>query len=369
MEKFLKIPYYIKQGIAKVNKFLTAILTNKELKWEIGIIIVSAGCSALCAALTQNMFLTAIYIVITAVIDIISEIESEMEDLIDWKNIIGAIFKIGKRIKYSICVGFAVLPTLLGIFVFNEVAFSGFEDIPSIFFVNIFPNVCGALIVCSLITHISKLNEKQFVSALILSSKSLFNIVIRLIFFFCYLNAVNYKADDGWEWANRVNSAYLFFIISCGAIAVMSFFFRLVDNQPFPYTLRQVFPGWTLSFSALFLFSCGAAPLIGKVGKHEPFLLLINTITVTTIFGGLLLFLSCKVDKSNKDYPIVEILTFLAFAIGNCIVNFLSWDRQGNITTQLVSGFLILGGAIFLLLFILYWKQKNLKKLKAEKLG
>lgn len=357
-----------------MNKFLTKIWDNKELRWEIGIIIVSACCSALCAVLTQDMVLTAIYIAITAVIDIISEIESEAESkvgsetekLIDWKTIIDRIFRIDKKIKYLVCVGFAVLPTLSGIIVFNEIAFSGMKDILPTLLVNIFPNVCGALIVCSLITYISKLNETEFVSALIQSKKSLFNIVIRLIFFVCYLNAVNYKADDGWMYANYVNSAYLFFIISCGAITAMSFFFRLVDARPFPYTVIQVFPGWTLFFSGAFLFSCGAAPLLAKVGKHEPFLLLINTFTVVVVFGGLLWFLSCKADKSNREYPIVQFFLFLAFAIANCIGNFLLWNKKGDIISQLVSGLLILGGAIFLLLFTFYWKRKNLKKLETE---
>ena len=359
MKKFLKILYCIKRGVDKTNKFLTTIWNNKEVRWEIGIIIVSAGCSALCAAITKDMILTVIYIGITALIDIISEIESKMEGLIDWEKIIGGIFKIKRWIKYVVCVGLAVLPTLLGVGL-KEVAFSGIKDIPSIFFVNIFPNVCGALIVCSLIAHISKLDEKQFVSALTQAKRSLFNIIIRIGFFACYLNAVNYKADDSWKWANLANSLYLFFIIFIGAVAVVSFLSRFIDNRPFPYTSGEVFPTSTLFYSTLFLFSCCVAPLIAKVGKHEPLLLFFNTITTGFIFGWLLWFIGRRANQKDK-YPIVQFVSFMTIDLVICFFSFSNWNETRDIMGQIMSGGLILGAANIILLYLNHLRIKNLK--------
>lgn len=351
-----------------MNKKLTAIWCNKGLMWEIGTIFVSAVCSGLCAVLTQDIFCTVVYIAITASIDMIAGIEAKMEGLIPWEKLVGAVFQIDNRIKYSVCVVFAMLPTLVGICT-KEIVFSGIGSIPSLFFVNIFPNECGALMVCSLITYISKLNEQEFVLALLRSKRCVFNIVFRAIFFSCYLNAVNYRVDNGWNYANIMNSIYLFFIILFGAIAAISFFFRLVDQQPFPYTVKQAFPYGTLFFSDVFLFSCGAAPLIAKVGKHEPVLLLLNTFTVFVVFGGLLYFLSCKTDKSEKEYPIIEFLVAIIFAVFNCAINLLRWDREGDVFRQIVSGLLFLGLAVFLLLFTRYCHRRNQKKLEENREG
>lgn len=359
VEKNIKILCCIKRVVDKTNKFLTAIWNNKEVRWEIGIIIVSAGCSGLCAAITKDMLLTIIYIGITALIDIISEIESKMEGLIDWEKIIGGLFKIKRWINYVVCVGFAMLPTLLGM-ALREVTFSGIKDIPSIFFVNIFPNVCGALIVCSLIAHISKLDEKQFVSALTQAKRSLFNIIIRVGFFACYLNAVNYKADDSWKWANLTNSLYLFFIIFIGAVAVVSFLSRFIDNRPFPYTAGEVFPTLTLLYSSLFLFSCCAAPLIAKVGKHEPLLLFFNTITTGSIFAWLLCFIGRRATQKDK-YPIAQFVFFMTIDLVICLVSFSNWNETRGIMGQIMSGGLILGATNIILMYLNHLRIKNLK--------
>lgn len=352
-----------------MDEFLTKVWKNEEVRWEIIIIFVSACCSALCGLLTQNMILTAIYIGITAVIDIISEIESEMGGSIDWAKIVGNLFGIKNGIKYLIFVVFALLPVICGIAT-KEIEFGGVKDIPSVFFMNIFPNECGALIVCSLIAHISKLDERQFVSALVQSKKGLFNCILRVSFFACYLNAVSYKANDSWKYANYINSVYLFFIVSCGAVAVVSFLSRLVDDQPFLYTTKKAFPTWTLFFTALFLFSCCAAPLIAKVGKHEPFLLLFNTITTIILFGGILLLMARKTNGNSKAYPISEFAIFLVFAVSNCAYNFFRWDSStGDIKSQVVSGVLVGGGSIIIVFYLGYLQRKNFKKMKKEKMG
>lgn len=167
-----------------------------------------------------------------------------------------------------------------------------------------------------------------------------------------------------------MNSIYLFFIISSGSIAVVSFLSRLVDDQPFPYTAKKVFPQWTLSFSVLFLFSCGAAPLIAKTGKHEPFLLLFNTITAIVLFGALLHFVIRKTNQVDKAYPYGEFVIFFLLVSANCAVNFFKWDRweqTGDIGSQIVSGVLILVITIIILLYLSYRQNENLKKLQEEK--
>lgn len=359
---------FMERGI-DVDELITKICKNDKVKWEMYGILMNAVCSIICGFLTDNMVLTAVYIGVTAIIDILSEIELEMEGLVNWEKIISRIFEINNWIKYLIFVVFALLPVICGVFT-KEIAVSGIKDFRSVIFVNVFPNVCGSLIVCSLVAHISKLNERQFISALIKSKRSLFNIIIRGIFFACYLNAVNYNAADNWKYANYVNSIYLFFIISSGSIAVVSFLSRLVDDQPFPYTAKKVFPQWTLSFSVLFLFSCGAAPLIAKTGKHEPFLLLFNTITAIVLFGALLHFVIRKTNQVDKAYPYGEFVIFFLLVSANCAVNFFKWDRweqTGDIGSQIVSGVLILVITIIILLYLSYRQNENLKKLQEEK--
>ncbi len=351
-----------------VDEFLTKLWKNKEVRWEIIIIGVSGACSVLCGLFTQNIVFTVIYVAITAVIDIISVIEEKMEGLVDWKKYFSGLFEMKNYGKYLVFGIFSLLPVLFGIAT-KEIVLRGIKDVPSILFVNIFPNLSGAFIVCSLLAHISKWDQKQFIEALVRSKRGLFNVIIRVSFFACYLNAVSYRADDSWKYANYVNSAYLFFIISYGAVAVVSFISRFIDAQPFPYTIKKSFPVQTMFISALFLFSCGAAPLIGKVGKHEPILLLLNTITAITILGFLLKFMDRKADTNGKIYPIWEVAAFLVFVILNCLANFWMWDGTGDKISQAALGILILTITIVILLYLNHLQGENLRKLQETKSG
>ncbi len=346
-----------------MDKFLTNIWEDKEVLWKIAVICESAFCSVLCAVITQNIIITVIYILITALIDIIVAVDK----YIHWGNAIVRMFRIKNSYKYLFFVGFALLPVICGILV-KEIRFSGAGDIPSVFFVNVLPNVLGAFIVCSMIAHISGLGYEQFACTLLQSRKEFFNIVIRGFFWCCYLNAVNYAADDSWRYANYINSLYLFVIVSFGAVAVGVFLFRLMDKQPFSkdndddYTAKRVFPSWTLFASALFLFSCGAAPIYAKIGKHEPVLLCLNTITALIVASFLLKFAVRKTKKNRKEYPIVAFSGFCAFIIFNCAYNFYKWDRTGDIASQVKSGVTILAIVFFSLLYLNKMQKEALEE-------
>ena len=336
-----------------MDEILTKVWKNKAVLWKIVIIVESAGFSVLCAFITQDIVITSVYILITAFIDIMAEII----DFIHLDGIIYNMFKMNKYIKYLFFVGFALLPTVCGLFI-GELTMEGIEDLPVLFFINLFPNVMGAMIVCSVIGHISKLGYMQFVYVLIRSKKELLSVFIRVVFWGCYLNAVNYEVHDTWNYANIVNSIYLFFVISFGILAMGSFLLRLIDKQSLNKTAKQVYPTLTLFFAVVFLFSCSVAPLKMGIGKHEPFLLGINTITafVTSLF--ILKFVIRKTENKSKKYPFFEFL-ILGFAMfANSFYSLYKWNGTGDVIGQIRSGICILVVVLSLLLYINY-KQSS----------
>ncbi len=325
-----------------MDELFTKVWKDESTRWKIFFIFINALFSILCALITQNIVLTIIYIIIVAFIDVCVAIYP----YINLEKRINKILTL-KAYIYLFFIFFASLPTFFGI-VKKEIEIS--ENLFSNLFANLFPNILGSLIVCSIINHITKFDYKQIVFSLMKEKKNYINIFIRIVFLGCFLNAVNYDVNEKWNWVNFFNSIYLFIIIFCGGIVLYTFVIRIIDNQYFGYTIKEVYPTMTLIVGMLFLLSCGIGPLFFKTGKHEPILLTMNSITACIIVIFLLVFLSRRTENKSNAYPFKIVLTFITVASANCIYNFYKWDKSGDWTQQLLSGGVIMVGVLTALL-------------------
>lgn len=259
-------------------------------------------------------------------------------------------------LKYIFLVFVASLPTICRII---EIEIS--EKLFANLFVNLVPNILGALIVCSISNHISKFNYKQITYSLIKEKKNYINIFIRVGFLGCYINAVNYNINEKWEWINVINSIYLFIIIFCGVILFSTFVIRIIDNQYFGCTAKEVYPSMTLVVGILFLVSCGVGPLCFNTGKHEPILLLMNSISACILIIFLLVFVSRRTENNPNTYPLFRVGLFVIIACINCGYNLYKWDKSGDWIQQLFSGGAILVIVLFALLFANKMQKSKMK--------
>lgn len=335
-----------------MDELFTKIWNDEPVRWRVFFVLLNAFFSVLCGLITQDVTVTVIYVVGTAFIDVLVEIYN----YIDLEKAVSRIFAIEKYKRYLFFLFLASLPAICGIAV-REIDVS--ERLPANLFVNMVPNMLGALIVCSIMDHISKFDYKQIVSSLMQSKRELLNVFMRIAFFGCFLNAVNYKMKDGWNWTNIVNSVYIFIIVYCGAVALASFVLRIIDHKYFHCTAREIYPAKTLFLGALFLISCGAGPVFFGIEKHEPVLLMMNSITASTIAVFVSVFVARRTENRSNTYPFKRMLLFIVIAGLNCWLNYDKWDGTGNIPEQLISGSVIF---IFVLALLL-WTNK-MQKLK-----
>lgn len=339
-----------------MDELFTKIWKDEPVRWKVFFILLNAFFSVLCGVITQDVLITVIYVVGTALIDILVEICNYM----DLEKAVGRIFAIKKYKRYLFFLFLAALPAVCGIAV-KEIDVS--ERLPAKLFVNLVPNILGAMIVCSIMDHISKFGYQQTVSSLMRSRRELLNVFMRIAFFGCFLNAVNYKMKDGWNWTNIVNSVYLFVIVYCGAVALASFVLRIIDLEYFHRTAREIYPAKTLFFGGLFLASCGAGPILFGIEKHEPVLLMMNSVTAVAIAIFVAVFVARRTENRSNTYPFRMMILFIAAMGLNCWYNFVRWDKTGNISEQLISGSVIF---IFVLALLL-WADK-MQQIKTQQI-
>lgn len=191
-----------------MDELFTKIWKDEPVRWRVFFVLLNTLFSVLCGMITQDVTVTVIYVAGTALIDILVEICN----YIDLEKAVSRIFAIEKYKRYLFFLLLAALPAVCGM-VTGEIDVS--ERLPAKLFANLVPNMLGALIVCSVVDHISKFDYQQTVSSLMRSKRELLNVFMRIAFFGCFLNAVNYRMKDGWNWTNIVNSVYLFIIGQC----------------------------------------------------------------------------------------------------------------------------------------------------------
>ena len=316
------------------------------MRWKIFFILLNTFFSILCAIITNNLLWTIIFVIGTSIIDILVEINI----YIKLEKFMGKIF-MSKWI-YFFFAFLALLPTICGM-IWKEINI--FDDFPSKLFANLVPNILGTCIVCSIFNHISQFGYEQIVYSLMQSKKELLNTFVRITYFGCFINAVNYDINNNLKVTNFCNSFYLFFIIFFGTIAVVSFVLRIIDKQKFNYTIEKIYPSKTLIWGDLFLISCSIGPILFGIEKHEPILLLMNSITASVIVILLFVYLVRRTENESKasiKFFFETVFIFIVIAALNCILNFWKWDKTGDILQQFYSGLVILVFVCALLLYV-----------------
>ena len=333
-----------------MNKIFTKIWNNKPVLWRIFFFLLNTLFSVLCAFITQNIIFTIMFIIGTVIIDILVEIQKYL----NLEEQINKIFK--SKCKYSFFVFCALSPTILGT-ISKEIDI--LDNFPSKLFDNLVPNILGVCIVCSIMNHIAKFGYERFVYVLLQSKKELINTFVRIAYFGCFLNAVNYNIDAKLKCTNIFNSIYLFIIVFCGSIVVVSFVLRIIDQQRFNHTAVEIYPSKTLFWGELFLISCGIGPIFFENGKHEPILLIMNSITACMISIFLFLFIMRRTENKSNLCPFKPVFWFIIISILNCSWNYYKWDKTGNISQQIYSGLAIFAFVCELLLYVYITQGKE----------
>lgn len=330
-----------------INRIINNIVKDKKTFWDIIFILGCEIFSALCAFTTNNIFLTLLYIIITTVFSICAKIYSD----INLEKGLDFLMNINRKAIYYVLIIIAFLPIIIGR-ITNEIEFKSVFGFIEKMFSNPIPNFFGALIVCSIIKHLSKFNTKETMSSIIKSKKDFFDVIVRFSFMGAFLNALNYKIDEDLVFTNAFNGIHLFIVIFLGIILMSVFALRLIDEEPFPFTASQIYPMWTLLFSSLFIGSCGFSPLFWGDAKHEVVLLTFITLIALLVTWFFVYIIKNKTKKRSGLYPLWKPILFSFIVIANLIIN-IYWEKINlDKKTQLISGFCILIAVIVLIIYI-----------------
>lgn len=347
-----------------MDEKLTKIWKDANMRWRTIFIIISTILSGVFAFITQNILLTIGFIIATACMDL----------LVEWYKYIKIDFGIKrlfgmKREKiYILFITLAIFPACLG---FVELLFSNKSEDQRLFLDisnNLISNILSALIVCSVIAHIKKFNYENIAENLILLRKDVYNTFLKIAFFSCVINAVNFDLTRELPIMNGVNKIYLSIIVFYGMIVFYTFILRIVDKKLFPFSIKEIYPTGILWCGGGFLISCNistfVSPLLGIEKESEPILLLINSLTTGVVTIGILILLSRRTENVSDSYPWKYILPFGAVVAVNCVLGFVFCKVNGNIIKQFISGGPILVVAFVLMLYLM---RKQFTNNKSEK--
>lgn len=338
-----------------MDEIITQILKDHLLRWRIILILFNAFLSALFAIITQDIFHTIIFVIITAILDVLVE----AYEFIKFDSFIKKLFCVKQPKRYITLIIFACLPTI-GAKYIDRIC--NYNDYKIQIFNNLVPNILGALIICSMFDHIKKFSFDDMISSLVKTKKELINVFFRISLFASYINALNYQLSNNWKWMNIINSVYIFIITVYGAIVFTTFALRIIDETPFRFKTKQIYPTWTMFYGTLFLISCGSVQLIVHTRKIETILLLFNSLTACAISIGLLFLISHRKENISDTYPIKRILVFIFFIVINLLPCFFDWDIDDEIKMQLLSGIIIFTFTLVIILFINVKQSKNITK-------
>lgn len=332
-----------------MNKFLSNIFNNK------GIWIKIVGCaidffvSFLSLILIPNIIISILFIVGILVINVLNMC------ILD-KNVIESLSKknlLNSKVKNIFLISLfmlAIIPLFVGL-----IEKANFIEL---LFGNTIPNILGAFTVLTLIIHMSEFNYSNFVIK-ILQAKYIINVILRIFYYFCFLNSVKFFINKNLKYTNFCNNTYLFFVIISGLIVGSAFFYRIfIDDNKFDFSPKEVYPTATLYCGAAFLISCAVPSYFIEV-EITPILLVLNTITAFIVALALLYFIICKSDRSSSEYPFIQFGVFTIILILNCFVYIVhNVENVGDILYQFFTG----GSILIAVILALYILSKNIKK-------
>lgn len=320
-----------------------------------------ALCSVACAFITQNIWLTLIYIFGTTLFDIFTRIYNELS----LDKIINKIFKTNNVVKYIIFIGIAVSPTFIN-FCLKETDYSNIVDFIQKRLHNLVPNLFGALIVCSFIKYLSKFEAEEILCAAIILKKELFDIIMRCGFMIAFLNAINHAIRNEQKCTEIFNVIHLCVIIFSGIIMFGAFALWLSSKNEFDLRKTKIYPTSSLIWCFCFLLSCIIFPIVFKNVSFEWLLLCFNAVTSLIVACSFLTFIKRKKNVEEKDCPyfllIILSLAILGMIIYSIIygITYIGTNEKSSIIRQLISGLLILFGSTIMLLIINGIQKKSL---------
>lgn len=353
-------------GREDMDEKLTKIWKDANMRWRTIFIIISTALSGVFAFITQNILLTIGFIIATACIDL----------LVEWYKYIKVdfgvkrLFGMKKENIYILFITLAIFPACLG---FVELLFFNKSDDQSLFLDisnNLISNILGALIVCSVIAHIKRFNYEHIAENLILLRKDVYNTFLKIAFFSCVINAVNFDLTRELPIMNEANKIYLSIIVFYGMIVFYTFILRIVEKTQFPFSIKEIYPTGMLWCGGGFLISCNISTFVSAFlsieKESEPILLLINTLTAGVVTIGILILLSRRTENISDSYPWKYMLFFGVAIAGNCVLGFVFCKDNGNIIKQCISGGPILVGTFVLLLYLMRKQSINNKREKEK---
>lgn len=332
-----------------MNKILSYFFNNKKLRLKILGSVLDAIISILNLIFFPNRIISTLFAAGLLVINVFiycMQDKNIIENL-ERKKILNS--KV-KKIFLIFLFIFAVIPLFAGLI---EKA-----NLKELLFGNTIPNILGALTVLTWIIHMSEFNYSNFVIK-ILKADYIINIILRIFYYFCFLNSVSFFINKNLKYTNFCNNIYLFVVIISGSIIGSAFFYRIfIDDNPFEFSPKKVYPTATLFCGASFLISCAVPSYFIEV-EITPILLILNTITAFIIALALLYFIIRKSDKRSSEYPFFEFGVFTIFIILNCCFYIVhNVENVGDILYQFFTG----GSILVAVILALYFLSKNIKK-------
>ena len=234
-----------------MNKFLSKIISHKELAIKVFLLICDTFISIMSIYLIPNKLISVLYILGIFIINFIAVYKNK------WPNLnTSNLFNRRSKIAFSLfLLLFAFVPTLAGT-ILKEAEFL------KLLFSNLIPNILGALIVCSFIDHMSRFHYSNLISH-ILQKDYFIESIVKIFYYFCFFNSANYYLDENWNCTNAINNFYLFVVILSGLLVGASFFYRLfIDDEPFDFTPKEIYPIKVLVCGTLYLISCAVPSYI-----------------------------------------------------------------------------------------------------------
>lgn len=327
-----------------MDKLISYLYNQREKGIKILLYLCDAFVSVLSILLIPNKLLSILFVIGIFLINFIINIAENLKiyKLLDRKT---------KNVFLFILFTFALLP--LGVGVIKEGA-----DFGVLFFSNTIPNLLGATTVLSLINHISKFKYSDFV-AKILQTDYIMNSLLKIFYYFCYFNSVSFFIDKNQKYTNFFNNIYLFVVILSGLIVGSAFYYRIfIDDRPFDFSPKKVFPTATLYCGAAFLISCTVPSYFAKV-EIAPILLILNSMTAFIAALVLFYFVIRKSEKCPSEYPFFHFGVFTIVIFLNCCLYIVhNVENAGNIPYQLVTG----GGILTAVVLGLYITNKKIKE-------
>lgn len=335
-----------------MDKIISYFINDKEKWFKILSYICDASVSVLSIFLIQNGFLSMLFIVGVVIIDILNEYVidkiNKQEDL----SIEKLLNEKAKNIFLVVLFILAIIP--LGVGIFMEKA--NFSDL---FFGNTIPNLLGFATVFSLICHMSKFNYDNFIIK-ILGTDYVIGFIIKLFYYSCFFNSVEFFISKRRRCTNIFNNIYLFVVIISGLLVGFVFIYRIfIDDKPFDCSPKEVYPTAVLFCGAAFLISCGVPSFYIEV-EISPILLTLNTITAFVLALAVLGFVIHKSDKSSSEYPFLRFGAFTVSIFINCFAYIVhNVEDVGDIVYQVATGGGILIATILALGILIGSKKRR----------